>query len=70
MLDELIKLELKSIFFSKEYVNIIVTTIISVMLMFILYQLPNKDWLIFFTGILIIWERILLLKIRRIQSAK
>lgn len=70
MFDELIKLELKSIFFSKEYVNIIVTTIISVMLMFILYQLPNKDWLIFFTGILIIWERIHLLKIRRIQSAK
>lgn len=70
MFDELIKLELKSIFFSKEYVNIIVTTIISVMLMFILYQLPNKNWLIFFTGILIIWERILLLKIRRIQSAK
>lgn len=70
MFDELIKLELKSIFFSKEYANIIVTTIISVMLMFILYQLPNKDWLIFFTGILIIWERILLLKIRRIQSAK
>lgn len=70
MFDELIKLELKSIFFSKECVNIIVTTIISVMLMFILYQLPNKDWLIFFTGILIIWERILLLKIRRIQSAK
>lgn len=70
MFDELIKLELKSIFFSREYVNIIVTTIISVMLMFILYQLPNKDWLIFFTGILIIWERILLLKIRRIQSAK
>ena len=70
MFDELIKLELKSIFFSKEYVNIIVTTIISVMLMFILYQRPNKDWLIFFTGILIIWERILLLKIRRIQSAK
>ncbi|AQV70968.1 hypothetical protein B9N40_26270 [Escherichia coli] len=70
MFDELIKLELKSIFFSKEYVNIMVTTIISVMLMFILYQLPNKDWLIFFTGILIIWERILLLKIRRIQSAK
>ena len=70
MFDGLIRLELKSIFFAKEYVNILSSVIISVLLMFVLYQHPNKDWLVFFTGILIIWERILLLKIRRIKSSK
>lgn len=68
MFDSLIRLELKSLVFSKEYVNISLTTFVAVFLMILLYQLPDKEWLVFFTGILIIWERILLLKIKKLQS--
>lgn len=33
--------------------------------MFSLYHLPDKEWLVFIVGALIIWERVLLLKIKK-----
>jgi hypothetical protein len=36
--------------------------------MFSLYLLPDKEWLVFIVGALIIWERILLMKIKKMQS--
>jgi hypothetical protein len=70
MLDRLISLEVKSILFSNMYANILLTTVVALIFMIVMYQSPNKEWLVFSTGMLIIWERILILKINRLQSSK
>ena len=68
MLDRLINFEIIFLFFSNEKINILITAIVTVFLMFSLYLLPDKEWLVFIVGALIIWERILLMKIKKMQS--
>lgn len=65
MLDRLINFEIKFLFFSNDNLNILITGTWSVFLMYSLYLLPNKEWLILIIGILVVWERILLVKIKR-----
>jgi len=68
MLDRLIDFEISFLFFSNEKINILIISIVTAFLMFSLYHLPDKEWLVFIVGALIIWERVLLLKIKKMQS--
>lgn len=69
MLDRLINFELRFLFFSNDATNILMTVIGTAFLMFSLYLLPDKEWLILIVGLFIVWERVLLLKIKRMQSS-
>lgn len=69
MLDRLINFELRFLFFSNDNANVLMTVIGTVIIMFSLYQLPDKEWLVLMVGLFIVWERVLLLKIRRMQSS-
>lgn len=69
MLDRLINFEIKFLFFSNDTANVLMTVIGTAFLMFSLYQLPDKEWLILIVGLFIVRERVLLLKIRRMQSS-
>ena len=68
MLDRLIDFEISFLFFSNEKINIIIAAIVTAFLMFSLYHLPEKELLVFIVGALIIWKRVLLLKIKNAIS--
>ncbi|KGT90404.1 hypothetical protein NG99_18670 [Erwinia typographi] len=67
-LNKLINFERKSIFFSKPSLNIAVTSIASFLFMIGAVNLPDKNWLVIFTGVLIVWERVLIIKIDSILN--
>lgn len=69
MLDKFINFEMKFLFFTSDKINILMVSVFSAFLMYLAYHLPDKEWLVFVTGILIIWERVLLLKIKKMQSS-
>lgn len=69
MLDRLINFEIRFLFFANDRTNILVTVIGTIFIMFSLYQLPEKEWLVFIVGLFIIWQRVLLLKIKNLQSS-
>ena len=69
MLDRLIDVEIRFLCFANDRTNILVTVIGTIFIMFSLYQLPEKEWLVFIVGLFIIWQRVLLLKIKKLQSS-
>lgn len=68
MLDKLINFELTFLFFQNKKTNIIMTIIITSLITLSLYLLPEKDLLAWIIGGLIIWERVLLLKIKEMDN--
>lgn len=67
MLDKLINLEIRSVFFSSDYINVLMVAVAAMLFMIVIHQVSGKEWLSFFTGILILWERTLLLKINKLK---
>lgn len=68
MFNKLINLERKSILFLRPSFNISVTGIASLLFMMVAFNLPEKNWLVIFTGVLIVWERVLIIKIDSLLS--
>lgn len=69
MLDKVIDLERKTLLFAHARYNIIASIIISVLFAISTYYIENKAWLVFFVALLLMWERVLILKIDALKSA-
>ncbi|QUG75164.1 hypothetical protein GKQ23_09250 [Erwinia sp. E602] len=68
VLNKLIDLEIKTIIFSSKAGNIIVILLAACFFAVICWNIPDRRWLVIFTVVLIIWERILILKIKELKN--
>ncbi|WP_146005513.1 hypothetical protein [Erwinia sp. B116] len=68
VLNKLIDLEIKTIIFSSKAGNIIVILLAACFFAVICWNIPDRRWLVIFTAVLIIWERILILKIKELKN--